>query len=291
MYRKQVRRRRAVLVALIVASLVILSLSFSEAQSGPLSSIQHGISTVLSPVEEGASRALKPARDLVNWFDETFDARGENDDLRAEVAELREELADSEEAVGENEQLRKLLELDKASATVASYKPVTGRVIGRSPTVWYSTVTIDVGSGEGVEVNDPVINGDGLVGRITETTRGGAEVTLITDHRSAVSASLLPDGPDGVVEPEVGDPEDLLLDFIANDEEVSEGQILVTAGWSNGRISSAYPYGLEIGRVSEATAGEQENFQQVHVEPFADMRDLDFLQVLTGGPDRPGVPG
>jgi rod shape-determining protein MreC len=164
-------------------------------------------------------------------------------------------------------------------------------VIGRSPTVWYSTVTIDVGSGEGVEVNDPVVNGDGLVGRVTETTGGTAVVTLITDHRSAVSASLLPDGPDGVVEPEVGDPEDLLLDFIANEEEVSEGQILVTAGWSNGRISSAYPYGLEIGRVSDTSAGEQESFQQVHVEPFADMRELDYVQVLTGGPDRPGVPG
>jgi rod shape-determining protein MreC len=291
MYRKQVRRRRAVLVALIVACLVMISISFSESDSGPLSSVQRGVSTVLSPVEEGASRALKPARDLVNWFDETFDARGENDALSEEVAELREQLADSQEAVGENEQLRKLLKLERQNATVASYDRVTGRVIGRSPTVWYSTVTVDVGGGEGVEVDDPVVNGDGLVGRVTETTGGTAQVTLITDHRSAVSARLLPEGPDGVVEPEVGDPEDLLLDFIANDEEVKEGQILVTAGWSNGRISSAFPYGLEIGRVTEATAGEQEAFQQVHVKPFADMRELDFVQVLTGGPDRPGVSG
>ena len=291
MYRKQVRRRRAVLVALIVACLILISISFSEADSGPLSSVQRGVSAVLGPVEEGASRALKPARDLVNWVDETFDARGENEELQDEVSALREELADSQEAVGENEQLRKLLELDRQNATIAAYERVTGRVIGRSPTVWYSTVTIDVGSGEGVDVNDPVVNGDGLVGRVTETTRGTAQVTLITDHRSAVSARLLPDGPDGVVEPEVGDPEDLLLDFIANDEEVNEGQILVTAGWSNGRISSAYPYGLEIGRVTETSAGEQEAFQQVHVEPFANMRELDFVQVLTGGPERPGVRG
>ena len=65
---------------------MLISISFSEADSGPISSIQRGISTVLGPVEEGASRALKPARDLVNWFDETFDARGENDDLEAEVS-------------------------------------------------------------------------------------------------------------------------------------------------------------------------------------------------------------
>jgi rod shape-determining protein MreC len=280
-----------VLVALIVASLVLLSISFSEAKSGPLHSIQRGVSAVLSPIEEGASRALKPARDLVNWFDETFQARGENDDLRAEVADLRARVAEAESAVGENRQLSNLLDFDRSTAELASYDLVSGRVIGRSPTVWYATVTIDVGSSEGVRINDAVVTGDGLVGRITDTTSGSAQVTLITDHTSAVSASLLPDGPDGILEPEVGDPDDLLLDFIDNDEEIEEGQTLITAGWSNGRISSAYPRGIPLGRVTQATVGEQGSFQQVHVRPFADIRDLDIVQVLTGGPDRPGVPG
>ncbi len=290
MYRKQVRRRRAVLVALIVVSLVLISISFSEAQSGPLHTMQRGIASVLSPLEEGAERALKPARDLVNWLDETFAARGENERLQDEVAELRSELAEAQSAVGQNEELRGLLDLDKTAA-LGGLEPVTGRVIGRSPTVWYSTVTIDRGSSSGVEVNDPIINADGLVGRVSEVTQGTAQVTLITDHRSAVSARVLPDGPSGVVEPEVGDPDDLLLDFISNDETDLEGKLLVTAGWSNGQVSSAYPPGLEIGRVTEASVGEQESFQRVHVDPFADLRELDFVQVLTGGPERPGVPG
>ena len=290
MYRKQVRRRRAVLVALIVVSLILISISFSEAQSGPLHTMQRGISAAVSPIEEGAERALKPVRDLVNWFDETFDARGENDALRDEVAELRGELAQAQSAVGQNEEFRKLLDL-APTPELGGFEPVTGRVINRSPTVWYSTVTIDKGSSSGIEVNDPVINGDGLVGRVTEVTGGTAQVTLITDHRSAVSARLLPDGPSGVVEPEVGDPDDLLLDFIDNDETDLEGKILVTAGWSNGQVSSAYPPGLQIGRVIEAQVGEQEAFERVHVDPFADLRELDFLQVLTAGPERPGVPG
>ena len=291
MYRKQVRRRRAVLVALIVVSLILLSISFSEADNGPLHSIQRGLSAVLSPLEEGASRALKPARDFVNWFDETFDARGDNEALRDEVQQLRAEVADAQSAVGENRQFRKMLKLDPADAALAEYDRVTGRVIGRSPTVWYSEVTIDVGSSSGVAVNDSVVTGDGLVGSISDTTRGSAVVALITDHRSAVSAKLLPDGPDGIVEPEVGDPDDLLLDFIDSNTEVKEDQVLVTAGWSNGRISSAYPYGIEIGRISDATVSGEQTFQQVHVQPFADIRNLDYVQVLTGGPARPGVPG
>ena len=57
MYRKQVRRRRAVLVALIVISLILISSSFSESGSGPLHAVQRGVATVLSPFEEIANRA------------------------------------------------------------------------------------------------------------------------------------------------------------------------------------------------------------------------------------------
>ena len=289
MYRKQVRRRRAVLVVLIVASLVLLSTQFSESQGGPLHSMQRAVASVFAPLEEGATRALKPARDLINWVDETFQARGQNSDLHSQVQQLRTQLATAQGAEGENQQLRKLLGLDR-QGTLAGYKPVTARVIGRSPTVWYSTVTIDQGSGSGIQINDPVVSGDGLVGRITDVTHGSAEVTLITDDRSSVSARVLPSGPEGIAEPEVGNPSDLLLDFIDKNQTVHQGQMVVTAGWSNGAISSAFPPGIPIGEVSDATVGEQQIYQRVHVQPFADIRGLDFVQVATGGPPRPGVP-
>jgi rod shape-determining protein MreC len=289
-YRKQVRRRRAILVLLVVAALVLLSTQFSEREGGPLHSMQRAVASVFGPMEEGATRALKPARDLINWFDETFNARGENDDLRSELQQLRTQLAQAQSAEGENKQLRELLSLDR-QGTLAGYTPVTARVIGRSPTVWYSTVTIDKGSSAGVKMNDPVVTGDGLAGRITDVTGGTAVVTLITDDRSAVSARVLPDGPEGVAEPEVGDPSDLLLDFIDRSQPIHRGQILVTAGWSNGAISSAFPPGIPIGKVSETAVGEQQAYQRVHVTPYADIRGLDFVQVATGGPKRPGVPG
>ena len=290
MYRKQVRRRRAIMVLLIVAALVLLSTQVSDSGNGggPLHSMQRAVASVFGPLEEGATRALKPARDMINWVDETFKARGQNNDLESEVQQLRNQLARAQGAEGENRQLRKLLHLDRAG-TLAGYTPVTARVIGRSPTVWYSTVTIDKGSGAGVKINDPVVDGDGLVGRITDITHGTAEVTLITDNRSAVSARVLPNGPEGVAEPEVGNSSSLLLDFIDRNAAISEGQMVVTAGWSNGNISSAFPPGIPIGRVSDATVGEQETYQRVHLEPFADLRGLDFVQVATGGPRRPGV--
>jgi rod shape-determining protein MreC len=289
-YRKQLRRRRALLVLLVIAALVLLSTQFSESEEGPLHSMQRAVASAFAPLEEGATRALKPARDLISWVDETFQARGENEDLRSELQELRTQLAAAHSAVGENEQLRKLLDLNR-QGMLAGYEPVTARVIARSPTVWYSTVNIDKGSSAGVEVSDPVVTGDGLAGRITDVTRSTAVVTLITDDRSAVSARVLPDGPEGVAEPEVGDPSDLLLDFIDRSQLIERGQMLVTAGWSNGAISSAFPPGIPIGKVSETAVGEQQAYQRVHVTPYADIRGLDFVQVATGGPRRPGVPG
>ena len=128
-------------------------------------------------------------------------------------------------------------------------------MIGRPGTVWYSTLTVDHGSSAGIQVNDAVVTGDGLVGRVRETTSGTAVVELITDHESAVSAEVQPDGPQGIVEPEVGDPDDLLLDFIEGDDAVQEGEMLLTAGWSNGEVSSAYPPGIPLGEVSQTETG------------------------------------
>lgn len=293
MYRKQIRRRRTILVALIITSLVLLSAHFSEAESGPLHAIQRGVATVLSPLESVASEALKPARDLVDWFDETFEARGENDQLREDLAAARAELAQAQDAVGQNEELQKMLDLNdkiELAGFDPAYKPVAARIINRSPSVINATLGVNAGSGDGVEEDDPVISGDGLVGRVTEVTASTAQVQLITDPRNAVSARVLPDGPQGIVQPVAGDPDDLRLDFITNEQQVEEGQMLVTAGWSNDEISSAYPYGIPIGDITETTLGEQD-FQRVTVQPYVDMRELQDVQLLTGGPARPGVSG
>jgi rod shape-determining protein MreC len=281
-YRKQVRRRRAVLALLVLSSFALLTATYGQPSGG----LQRGVSAVFGPLQEGADRALKPARDLVNWFDETFDARGENKDLQQEVEGLRTKVAAGETALSENNQLRKLLGLRAAGELPLGFTPVTGRVIARSPTIWYSTVTIDHGSGAGVQVNDPVISGDGLVGRVTSTTNGTSQVTLITDHTSAVSAKVVPTGIQGVIRPEVGDPTSLVLDFIDSSKHVREGETVVASGWKARGLASLFPYGIPLGRVTRATVAEQEASQQVHVRPYADLRELEFVQVLTKGGQR-----
>jgi rod shape-determining protein MreC len=279
MYRKQVRRRRLVLLALVAASLTFLSLYFQEGSEGPLHRIQRVVATVLAPAEEGVGRAFKPAQDLVNWFGETFEARGDRSRLEDENAELADQLAQAEQTLAERRELARLIK--RAGGLVPpGQRPVTARVIGRSPTVWYSTVTIDKGSSAGVGVDDPVVAENGLAGRISEVTRGTAQVVLITDSDSSVAGRVLPARATGVVEPNVGDPRDLELNFVQRGERIEEGQLVVTAGFSIGDLDSVFPPGIPIGRVTEASLEEQQAYQRVHLKALADLRDMDFVQVL-----------
>jgi len=278
-YRKQVRRRRAVLALLIVSSFVLLTLTYQGSVG-----LQRGVSTIFSPLQSVTDRALKPARDLVGWFDKTFDARGENSRLKSELVVVRRKAVAGQEALQENDELRKLLALDRGPVLAASaYKAVTGSVIARSPTAWRSSVTIDLGSGDGVHVDDPVVSGDGLVGRISSVEPGSSQVMLLTDHASSVTAKVVPPGAQGVVEPEVGNPEDLILNFIDSTRQVHAGQDVVTAGWRAQGIESHFPPALPVGEVIRAPVLEQEASQRVDVRPFADLRNLDLVQVLTGG--------
>jgi rod shape-determining protein MreC len=288
MYRKQVRRRRAVLLLLVAASLTLLSLYYREGNGGPLHGFQDVVSTVFAPIESGADRALKPARDLVNWFDETFDARGENDRLRDQVAELRDQLARAETTQQQAKELKSLDETLSGGIVPDGSDPVTARVIGRSPTVWYASVTIDKGSSDGVHVDDPVVAALGLAGKVTQTTPNTAQVTLITDADSSVTARVVPSGSTGVVEPDVGNPRDLQLDYLERGTDIAEGQMVVTAGFSTGDLGSIFPPGIPIGEITKATPEEQQAYQRVHLEAFADLRDMTFVKVLStpSGKDR-----
>lgn len=277
------RRRRAILVVLVVACLMLISISISEADEGPLHSFQSGVSAVLNPIGEGASRALKPARDLVNWFDETLDARGENDRLEDQVAGLRTQLLETQaaaEKAGYADQLDELLQ----DSGLSAYEPVGATVILRSSSAWYGRVTIDEGSSSGIGKNDAVVTADGLIGRVDEVAGGSAQVSLITDGTSAVTARVSGRGPEGLIEPVVGAPGELDFGLIQGDGELQDGDVLVTAGFSNaGGLESRYPGEIPIGEVDQTVPAQQEQQQQVRIAPFADLDDLTEVSVLTHG--------
>jgi rod shape-determining protein MreC len=278
-YRKQIRRRRAVLTLLIVGSFALLTLTYGQGSS----SLQRGVTAVFAPVSSVLDRALKPARDLINWVDETFDARGKNHRLQEELETARKQAVGSQAALAENAELRKLLKLDGSGAIPSGYEPVAGHVIGLSPTVWFSDVMLDVGTDDGVKLHDPVLNGDGLVGQVTEVGSTTAKVMLISDHSSAIGVRVVPTGAQAIVKATVGEPNRLLLSFINSDKHVHVGEAVVTAGWSAEGLESRFPPNIPVGEITKASIFEQEAQEQAIVRPYAELRNLNLLQVLTGG--------
>ena len=278
MYDKTVRRRRVVLALLVVLSLILLTAYFGEASGGGLHSVQRGFLTVVSPIQNGANKALKPVRDLIGWFGDTLHAKGQRNELRKQVDRLRRQLvADEAEKHGYHE-LTALLRLDN-QLSIADYHPVAATVVGKSPSVWYSTVTIDKGESSGVHVNDPVINDEGLVGKVAQVASDGAQVTLITDSSVGVSARIGSSGATGIVQPKVGEPNDLLLQYLPANARANRGEYVVTSGTISSPDDSLYPPGIPIGQVTQVD--EESAYRSVNVHPLADLHNLDVVQVLT----------
>ena len=295
MYDKTVRRRRAVLALLVVSSLILLTAYFGESAGGGLHSVQRGVLQVVSPIQEGASRALKPFRDFFGWTGDTISAKGKVKDLTKQRNDLYKQLIAERGATQENARLRNLLALDGNNG-IAAMKPISARVIGSSPTLWYATIVIDKGSSAGIRKDMPVIAADqdngGLIGKVTNVTGDAAQVTLITDHTIAVSARVIADphndkpprnlnaSPNGQVQTEVGRPNDLVLLYTTRNDDIRPGDSIVSSGICSSRLTGIYPPDLPIGTVTSVQDAGTDD-QKVNVRPLVNVRRVQFVQVLT----------
>ncbi len=277
---KTVRRRRALLALLVVLSLVLLTAYFGESPDGRLHAVQRDFLTVVSPLQDGANKALKPVRDLLGWFSATFHAKSQRNQLLKQNERLRRELITAQAETRAAHELASLAHLD--SLGVSDYRPVTATVVGKSPNIWYSTITINAGSDNGVAVNDPVVNGEGLIGRVAQVASDGASVDLITDSSMGVMGRLSKVGAYGLVQPKVGEPKDLLMQYLGTNTQPSLGEYVVTSGTVAAGYGSLYPPGLPIGEVT--SVNEESAYKQVNVRPIANLENLDTVQVLTFTP-------
>jgi rod shape-determining protein MreC len=270
-----------VLALLVVISLVLLTDYFGESSGSPLHSVQRGIVAVLSPVQDGASKVLSPVRDVSNWVSSTLHAKSQRDQLQTRVQKLTAQLAVAQQKALNDRQLTNEVKLDRQIG-VSSYDPVSASVIGRDPSLWYQQVEVNKGSGDGVALGDPVVGDGALVGKVTVVNGSSCYVTLITDHTVGVAAEVQNhSGDTGVLEPAVGNPNQLLLQNLPNHADISAGQLVVTAGFKQGPLQSLYPPGIPIGTVSSFSQNELLNSGEVPVAPAAQLRQFDAVQILT----------
>ena len=279
-------RRRLVVGLLVLASLVLISLSFRSDDSGPLSGVESAGATALRPFAVGLERVAQPFRDVYGWADSLLSARSEAEELRAEVQELRQRAIQSEFALQENVYLRELFDYIDGPRFPDDFDPVAAEVTGRPSGAFTQAIVIAAGSKNRIRVNDPVVNADGLVGVVVRVAPRSARVQLLTDEEAAASAIDLRTGATGIVRHARGTRETLVLDRVLKQDVVRRGNEIVTAGWRAGSLSSLYPKGIPIGRVTSVGQTDTDLYQQVQVDPFVDFGSLDAVLVLvpTGRP-------
>jgi rod shape-determining protein MreC len=101
---------------------------------------------------------------------------------------------------------------------------------------------------------------------------------------------VMPSGATGVVRPAVGNPRDLLMEFVEGGR-VTENTTVATSGFTIDKGQSLFPRGIPIGRVSDVDLDEVEIYQRVHLKPYADLKSIDIVQVLTRRPQNSQTAG
>ena len=277
--------RRTVVVVLVLGALTLLTISFRSPTAGALHDLQGIGSSALRPFQVAATRVATPFRDAYDYLDGLTRAKAENKRLKREVSELRTEVLLNAEVAQRYPKLLKLLKYEQGPTFPKDYRAVNTSVISSSLSPFAHQLEIGAGSSSGIQVNSPVMSGDGLVGRVVNVFPDTAIVMLLSDADSAVMARDLHTGVRGVVERGPGGT--LILDSVKKQERVYGGDQIVTDGTRDPQYPSLYPFGIPIGRVSGVGATDTATFLQVQVQPFANLGSLDSVAVLVATKHKP----
>ncbi len=283
-------KRRLVLGVLIVLSLALITVYFKESPGGGLHGLQSAGATVLRPFEVAADRVARPFRDVYGYFRGLVHAKSENAKLRKELDAVRQQLIQNQTAAAENETLRRQLDYVEGPRFPVDYSPINARVIARPPSQFEQQIVVSAGSANGVPARAPVITSDGLVGDVTLVAGRESQVTLLTDASSAVAAVDLRTGALGLIRPGQGGSGQLILDRVTKDQDVRDGDTVVTAGTQSGKLLDLYPRGIGIGRVTSVGQTDTAVYKQIQVSPFVDFGSLDSVVILKSDKPTPSLP-
>ncbi len=268
------------MVSLVAASLAIITIDYRGGPEGPLAGAGRVVNSAIAPLQRAASNVVQP---VANFFSDLADLphlSSRNDELADRIRDLETMAQLNQELRQENETLQDLLGL-----AAISPRPIAARVIARSgPSNFEWSVTIDVGSDDGVLVDLPVVAGDAngprLVGRVIDVTPNSSTVQLLIDRDFAVPGVLSASRESGMVQGRGQD--DLEMVLIAPDTEISDDvpESVFTLGYRVGEERGLYPKNLLIGTVSRAFSDPEAVQTFVEISPAVDFTTLQYVLVL-----------
>ena len=261
---------------MVIAVILLLVLAFFSAGSRTIPWLESTVGTIFRPIQSFAASA---SNGIANFFGNLFnttDSDLENARLKQDLAMYEQTKLDYAELVKENERLRALLNY---SGTLGEHDYVTAKVIGRSDGVWFDVITLNAGRNQGVELGQPVICGDGLVGKVTDLGANWCKVTAVIDSSMTVAVMVERTRDNCMVRgifSTTSATSDLELYYLPTDlTDLVPGDVIITSG-----IGGVYPKGIRVGTVEEVVLDTDSSGTNAIIAPSVDFLHLEEVMII-----------
>ena len=262
-------RAGGLFIGLLAVSFLLATFDVRSDGQGVGSVLREGTQALFAPLQRLTTSVTRPVVGFIDGIAEVASLRDENDRLVNRVEDLEALVRDAEALQRRLEELEKINDLEPPGELAA----ITARIVANGSSDFDHVRFIDRGSDDGVVMGHPVIDDNGLVGRVDAVGDNWARVRLITDPRLGVGVRDLATNETGWVSGQGDGP--LKLEMFLAGEAVGVGDLIVTDG-------SRFPPDIAVGVVLEAAESQAGFALTTEVEPFIETARLDFVKVLVG---------
>ncbi len=264
-----VRRHSLLLMSLVllVTSFQLMSLSITNPSIPRLGG--KAVASAVAPFQKIYLEVHESTRYLWNHYIWLINVESERGELLSRVKELEKQNSLFIELEAENERLRELVNFSKDTG----YEGIAAQVIGRSPSNWVDTITINRGTKHGVRAGLAVVDGHAVVGQTTVVSSETSMVLLLTDPSSAIDAIVQNSRAVGLAEGTGG--EKLNLRYVLKEHNIEPGFQVIASG-----LDGVFPKGVLIGAVSTKDSDQPGLFQSATIVPRVDFERLENILVL-----------
>jgi rod shape-determining protein MreC len=263
---------KTLMVIAIIAFLGIICAAVSHNASSPFTS---AIGTVFSPLQQLSSSIAGNLDDVSASFKSSSVYKAENAELKKELEEYRRKLADYDELKSKITAYEEFYGIKQKNE---DFELCYAGIISRDSADPYKSFVLNCGSGDGVEVGDPVISGEYVVGTVKKVNYSTCVVYSVIDQRINIGAYESGTGEYGYIcgEDNLFEKGLCKLNGLDSSTSVISGGIVCTSG-----AGGVFPGGLIVGEVTSVKSDDVSAGFYAEVKPYAELDQLTDVFVIT----------
>ncbi|MYS12712.1 rod shape-determining protein MreC [Streptomyces sp. SID4982] len=275
---RDTKESRLLLVLLIAIAFALITVDIRGGRNSPVDGARQAAAAAFGPIENGLSSAVDPVGNAVSAVRDSGSRHDRLAVMEKENEALKAELGSDDRNRSRLNQLDRMLKV----AGQGQYGIKGAQVIAIGAAQGFSwTITIDAGADDGIKRDMTVLNGDGLVGRVTTVGPQTATVLLANDPDFTVGTRMEGNDELGFASGQGDRP--LRVELLNGKAEVKKGDRLVTFG---SQADKPFVPGVPVGVVSRVDPSGGGLTRTLYVTPYVGFSKLDIVGVVVAGPKK-----